>query len=148
LFATGKIAFHGAGSDSGVYLGWFNSASKTNKSVSDHNAPQTNFLAVLLEGPSSVGHYFRPAYGTAGGQVVIQDNGPIIRADGRVHDWSLRYSPASGEIVVRLGDEKRALMMKPEHRTDGARFDRFGLFNLQVGGHFVDVSLDDVTYTR
>jgi hypothetical protein len=26
-------------------------------------------------------------------------------------------------------------------------FDRFGLFNLQAGGHFVDVSLDDLTYT-
>jgi hypothetical protein len=55
LFASGKIAFNGAGSDSGVYLGWFNSLSKTNKTTSDPQEPQTNILAVLLEGPSSDG---------------------------------------------------------------------------------------------
>jgi hypothetical protein len=147
LFASGKIAFHGAGSDSAVYLGWFNSASKTNKMTGDHQAPPTNVLAVLLEGPSRVGHYFRSAYYTAAGKGVIQDSGPIIRPDGRAHQWSLRYSPQSGEITVQLDGQTRTLTITPEHRKQGAFFDRFGLFNLQVGGHFVDVALDDLTFT-
>jgi hypothetical protein len=147
LMASGKIAFNGAGSDSAVYLGWFNSASKTNKVAADHQEPQSNILAVLLEGPSDVGHYFRPAYSSARGRGIIQDNGPILRPDGRVHQWSLRYSPHSGEITVQLDGETRTLVLDPEHRKQGATFDRFGLFNLQVGGHFVDIALDDLKYT-
>ena len=147
LFASGRIAFHGAGSDSGVYLGWFNSMSKTNKTTSDHQEPQTNVLAVLLEGPSIVGHYFRAAYRTARGDGVIQETGPIIRPDARVHRWSIHYAPQSGQITVQLDGDRRTLALSPEHLKRGAFFDRFGLFNLQVGGHFVDIALDDLTYT-
>ena len=147
LFASGRIAFNGAGSDSGVYLGWFNSMSKTNKTTSDHQAPQTNLLAVLLEGPSSVGHYFRAAYSTARGHGTIQDAGPIIRPDGRAHQWSIHYSPQSRQITVELDGERCTLAVTQEHLNQGASFDRFGLFNLQEGGHFVDIALDDLTYT-
>ena len=52
LFASGKLAFNNAGSDSGVYFGWFDSASKTNKASPRSRAPQQNILAVLIEGPS------------------------------------------------------------------------------------------------
>jgi len=147
LLASGRIAFNGAGSDSGVYLGWFNSASKTNKIKSDHEQPQTDILAVLLEGPSRIGHYFRPAYATARGHGAIQEAGPIVRPDGRAHRWSIRYLPHSGRITVQLDGEASTLVVSPEHRKQSASFDRFGLFNCQVGGHFVDVALDDLTYT-
>jgi hypothetical protein len=147
LFASGRIAFNGAGSDSGVYLGWFNSNSKTNKTTSDHIQPQANVLAVLLEGPSRIGHYFRAAYATANGEGMIQDSGPIIRPDGGVHQWSIHYLPKSGTISVRLDDDTVSITISAEHRQQGASFDRFGLFNVQVGGHFVDIALDDLTYT-
>jgi len=147
LFAAGRIAFNGAGSDSGVYLGWFNSMSKTNKLTSDHQQPQTHFLAALLEGPSRIGHYFRPAYATARGEGMFQDTGPIIRPDGRVRQWSVHYQPNSGQITVRLDDETTTITIAAQHWQQGASFDRFGLFNLQEGGHFVDIALDDLTYT-
>jgi hypothetical protein len=147
LFASGQITFNGAGSDSGVYLGWFNANSKANKLTSDHVQPQANILAVLLEGPSRIGHYFRPAYATAKGEGMIQDSGPIIRPDGRAHQWLLHYLPNSGQINVRLDDEITTIAISPQHRQQGASFDRFGLFNVQVGGHFVDIALDDLTYT-
>jgi hypothetical protein len=105
LFASGRVALNGAGSDSGVYLGWFNSASKTNKMTSDQQQSQTNILAVLLEGPSRIGHYFRPAYTTGRGHGAIQEAGPIIRPDGRAHQWLLRYLPESGQITVQLENE-------------------------------------------
>jgi len=67
LYAAGKIVFSGTGSNSGVYLGWFNSNSKTNKRSSNAEAAQTNLLAILVEGPSRVGHYCRAAYRTTDG---------------------------------------------------------------------------------
>jgi hypothetical protein len=147
LFASGKISFSGAGSDSGVYLGWFDSKSKTNKVTADHIAPPTNILAILVEGPSRIGHYFRSAYRTSQGVGASGDSGPIIRPDARAHQWSIHYSPQSGVITVQLDGEMQTLTVSAEHRRQGAFFDRFGLFNLQVGGHFVDIALDDLTYT-
>ena len=150
LLHHGKISFNGAGSDSGVYLGWFDSRSKTNKIVSDHEQPQRNILAILIEGPSRIGHYFRPQYRTATGDGELKQGGPIIRPDGRVHQWSIKYSPRAadglGAIEVQLDGKLETLALKPEHRKQGASFDRFGFFNLQVGGHFVDISLDDLSY--
>jgi hypothetical protein len=32
-------------------------------------------------------------------------------------------------------------------RETGAVFDRFGLFNFQSGGQYIEVSLDDLTWT-
>ena len=48
---------------------------------------------------------------------------------------------------MELDGERRMLAVGPEHLKQGALFDRFGLFNLQEGGHFVDIALDDLTYT-
>jgi hypothetical protein len=79
--------------------------------------------------------------------VVIQGDGPIIRPDGRPHRWSVRYTPESNEIVAELDGARSTLRLRPEHRQHGAGFDRFGLFNLQVGGHFVDLTLDDLRFT-
>jgi hypothetical protein len=151
LFASGKISFNGAGSDSGVYFGWFDSRSKTNKETSDHLEPPRNFVAILLEGPSRIGHYFRGAYRTATGDGELDDTGPIIHPDGQVHEWSILYSPhaagGDGAITVKLDDHSETLPLGPGHWKRGASFDRFGLFNLQVGGHFVDIAIDDLTYT-
>jgi hypothetical protein len=147
LFASGKMAFNGAGSDSGVYLGWFNSNSKTNKTTADHEKPPANMMAILIEGPSRIGHYFRAEYRTARGSGTSDQSGPIIRPDGSTHQWSIRYSPGSRKIVVQFDDRVQTLLMDPNHRKEGAMFDRFGLFNIQSGGHFVDVAFDDVTYT-
>jgi hypothetical protein len=151
LFASGKISFSGAGSDSGVFLGWFDSRSKTNKVVSDHETPQRNILAILIEGPSRIGHYFRGTYRTANGAGVLAGTGPIIYPDGRSHEWSIKYSPKAaggkGQISVTLDGMTEDLTLQTEHRQEGASFDRFGLFNLQVGGHFVDIAIDDLRCT-
>jgi len=81
----------------------------------------------------------------------MKEGGPIIRPDGLVHQWSITYSPRDangiGAIEVQLDGKVETLALKPEHRKQGASFDRFGLFNLQVGGHFVDIAVDDVRYT-
>ena len=93
-----------ANSDSGVYLGWFDSASKRAEVAPRGHPSPHNFLAILIEGPSRVGHYVRPAYRTSDGRGGHAQDGPTIRPDARVHEWTLSYSPAgaggSGRIEV------------------------------------------------
>jgi hypothetical protein len=149
LFASGTIAFTGAGSDSGAYIGFFDAASKKANDKPDGREPQANALGILIEGPSRIGHYFRPAYGASNGEGIIADSGPIIRPDGQMHRWTMHYSPkGNGRITVTLDDQTTHLDLKEGHRKAGARFDRFGLFNLAVSGHYVTVWLDDLSYTE
>jgi hypothetical protein len=152
LVASGTVAFRGAGSDSGVYFGFFDAAAKRNKATSDKQAAPTNVLGILVEGPSQIGHYFRGGYYNRLGQGRFESSGPTIRPDGQVHRWSLRYSPngadEAGEITVTFDGQTQTSRVPKELKAAGAHFDRFGIFNLQVGGHFVDLYLDDLKFTR
>jgi len=151
LRASGKLAFTGAGSDSAVYIGWFDSTSKKNKTTPEHAEPQRNLLAIMVEGPSRIGHYFRPVYQTSTGAGMAASSGPIIRPDGKSHDWSIDYDPVendgNGRITVTFDSKTQTLDLKPDHKELGATFDRFGILNCQSGGHFVEVYLDDLMYT-
>jgi hypothetical protein len=151
LFAAGKIAFTNAGSDSGAYFGWFDSATRQAMLKPEHAENPKNVLAIMLEGPSRIGHYFRPAYFDSKGQGGRKEDGPIIRPDGQVHTWSMHYKPdgagGNGRIVFKLDDVEQAYDLRPDARKDGATFDRFGFFIIQSGGRFVNVYVDDLTYT-
>jgi hypothetical protein len=48
---------------------------------------------------------------------------------------------------VTFDGAEQTMTLRPEDRRAGARFDRFGVFNLQTGGHFVDIAVDDVRFT-
>lgn len=158
LLATGRFSLNKAGSDSGVYIGWFNSATKQAKSQPDYELPQSNYLAVLIEGPSRQGHYFRPAYGASDGQGQIAGETsaagcawPLVHPDGRPHEFRMHYRPQAAEghgaIEVTLDGAADSLELRPIERERGATFDRFGIFNLQAGGHAVEIYLDDLSFT-
>jgi hypothetical protein len=151
LFAGGRIAFTAAGSDSGVHIGWFDSASKKTEDGRKDRKPPRNMLSAFLEGPSRIGHYFRPAYSTSTGQLHLANEGPIVRPDGKPHGWSLRYAPkannGNGRITVMLDGKAQSLDLGPGDKKAGATFDRFGLFNHPAGGNHVYVYFDDLTYT-
>jgi hypothetical protein len=148
LTASGKVSFTGAGSDSGVWIGWFDAGAKK----AARAAPGAkDLLGILIEGPSRIGHYFRAGYRTASGDGVLDEAGPIMRPDGAAHEWSMTYDPdgagGRGRITVTLDGESRTLDLAAGHKENGASFDRFGIFNLQVGGLFVEFWLDDLAYT-
>lgn len=151
LRASGKLAFLAAGSDSAVYIGWFESASKKNKITAEHVEPQHNVLGIIIEGPSRIGHYFRPGYWISTGAGGAAESGPIIRPDGESHEWSIDYNPnaadGSGRIALTFDGKVQTLDLKPGHKEQGAMFDRFGILNCQSGGHYVEVYLDDLEYT-
>ncbi len=156
--ASGKVALRGAGADSGIYFGWFDGASKRNKTTPQHEEPQTNYLGVMIEGPSRTGHYFRAAYANTDGigQAPYQDENaenerPVILPDGKSHYWKLAYDPAAargnGRITVTFDKQVHMLDLRPGERQRGATFDRFGWFNIQSGGHHVDIYFDDLSFT-
>jgi hypothetical protein len=151
LHASGRLALTGAGSDSAVYLGWFDAASKSGKKTSDYKEEQRNILAILIEGPSRAGHYFRPGYRTADGSGGTKEDGPVIFPDGRVHKWALDYYPTRadgrGQITVQFDGTTQTFDLRAGDRDRGATFDRFGLFNIQAGGHHVQLFVDDLRYT-
>ena len=144
LRARGTIRFVQAGVDSGVYIGWFNSQSKTYHLTPETKMRQRNYLGVLLEGPSRVGHYFRPGYGTRTGRGDNAAEGPLLHPDGKVRHWSINYSPDNATITVTLDDHIQTMPVAKEALAEGAHFDRFGLFNLQSGGWHVEVYLSDL----
>jgi hypothetical protein len=151
LFASGTIAFSAQGSDSDIWFGWFDSTSKKNRLTVESKAPPTDLLGIALGGPSRIGHYFHPGYRDSKGQGVVAEAGPVLRPDGKVHHWTLRYDPkgagGNGKIEMTLDQDKLEVELKPNGRKTGAKFDRFGLFNVQEGGHHVEVHLDDLKYT-
>jgi hypothetical protein len=148
LSASGRIALLAADSDSAVRFGWFNSESLKAQRQSELKEPLHNFLAVMLEGPSRTGHYFRANFAVAEGPGGMAE-GPVIRPDGTPRHWTLRYRPqgAGGRVTVALDGAEQTLDVTPEQRRQRAAFDRFGLFNVMAGGHHVEVYLDDLTFT-
>jgi hypothetical protein len=151
LHASGKLAFCSAGSDSGLYFGWFDSDAKKNKTTPDHERPTPHQLGILLEGPSRIGHYFRPSYRTKDASGGAKATGPLLKPDGKLHAWTLSYYPeradGRGQIAVTLDGDEQTFDLAESDRRTGAHFDRFGLFNVQSGGHHIELYLDDVSFT-
>jgi hypothetical protein len=159
LEASGKVMLKSSSQDCGMYFGWFNSADKDNSPVQ-----AGNFLGVKVGGPTHVGHYFVPAYATAKetpiarrgvenhplNVAIERRQGPIIEP-GKIYDWKLLYDPdandGKGQIQVTLGGESVSLPLREGDKAKGADFDRFGLFTNHIGGSFVKIYFDDLTYT-
>ena len=159
LEARGKVVLAAAPPDSGMYLGWFSS-------VERENAPSQagNFLGIKVGGPTRIGHYFVPVYATAAkGNVeaagsrehpkrisVELRQGPVLIPE-KVFEWKLVYDPAgnhgTGTLEATLGTESVTLCLKEGDKGLGGILDRFGLFTAHIGGSYVSIYLDDLTYT-
>jgi hypothetical protein len=145
LEASGKVILKVGAPDSDMYIGWFASAEKEKEP-----AVAGNFLGIHVGGPTRIGHYFQPVVTTAVRTKSQTKKGPVL-VPGKAYEWSLVYDPGAdggqGEIRVTLGDESARLPLKKGLKTEGARFDRFGLFNSTAGGQLVRIFLDDLKYT-
>src|SRR5205085_10193699 len=67
------------------------------------------------------------------------------------HDFKVAYDPTPnnnlGRLTATLDDKTVSIDLSAKQRADGAFFDHFGVTNLRAGGKFVEVYLDDLTYT-
>jgi len=144
LRASGKVCLRTGAADSAVLLGWFNS-------LTPIGAAPPNFLGILIEGPSAVGHYVRPICRNSLDQQKTLDKGPILRPDDKPHEWKLLFEPAGaegrGRITMALDDRKVEMDLDEGMRKSGAAFDHFGLVSWNTGGHYVEIFFDDLTFT-
>jgi hypothetical protein len=159
LEASGTIVLSVGSPDSGMQIGWFNSAEKE---LAPTQAGQ--FVGARIGGPTRVGHYFVPAYATLqatppkptgtrehpASVSVEKGTGPVL-TPRKVFDWKLVYDPSAaggkGAVTATLGEESVTLELKPGDKAKGAAFDRFGLFTTHRGGSYVKIYFDDLTYT-
>jgi len=113
LFASGKLTMTEGSPDSGILLGWYNSEKR--------GWPPENFLGAVIEGPSAVGHYFRPLSATSQ-PGVFQDSsdGPVVRPDQVEHSWTMEYFPTAGAgrsvISVTLDELRKTLLLPVGHK--------------------------------
>lgn len=144
LHAGGRVVMTKAAADSAVLIGWFNSQTHIGR-------PPSNFIGIMVEGPSRIGHYFRPVCSNSNGDSVIQPEGPVIHPDSQSHTWTLDYDPngagGNGKVTVKLDNESVSIDLKPGVKETGAVLDRFGMLSWQSGGLHAEIYLDDLTYT-
>ena len=148
LRASGRIRLNQAAADSGLYLGWFDSETKRKNDHPEHERRQRNYLALHIEGPSRVGHYVRPGYGTQTGRGRNAESGPVLLADGTWHQWSIDYHPKKRLVTATLDESSVSLELDKEDFKDGAMFDRFGVFNHQSGGWHLAFEIAQLEFTE
>jgi hypothetical protein len=154
LHASGKVGFDRGVSDSTTLIGFFHSTDSIHNSDSQISGIPENFVGAVIEGPSSEGFYFYPAYGVDQEGAASSGRGsptpPHIYPNGDSHSWSLDYDPtagAFGRIVVMLDGQPVTLDLSAAHWQTGAHFDRFGIITTHVDGNGQTVYFDDLTYT-
>ncbi|HEV8606743.1 MAG TPA: hypothetical protein VGQ99_15315 [Tepidisphaeraceae bacterium] len=150
LYASGKIAFTHAGSDGGASFGYFSAETKKAELAAKKTTDVANILAIHIEGPSRIGHYFNPVFANSKGEHISPNEGPILRPDGKIHDWVFHYQPnpdGTGTITVTLDDKPRQIQIPAAQRKVGATLDHFGFFSHANDGNHVIFWIDDLTYT-
>lgn len=150
LSASGQFAVTRAGGGSGVLIGWF-----SNEKSQGWRTPSS--LALRIDGNGGkywlFYEYGTMEWGTGGGGAFegerYQTTATLpFAADGTVHKWSLNYDPKGavgrGLITFRCDDNVYELPLAAGHKRQGARFDRFGIWNQQTAGDSLEVYVDDL----
>jgi hypothetical protein len=107
-------------------------------------------LGFAIGGPTRIGYYFA-AVCKPTEQTAKMQNGPIIHPDKRRRHFTFDYDPKAnngvGRITCKLDDETFTMDLTPQMRAAKATFTHFGISSIRIGGKWVTVYLDDLTYT-
>lgn len=153
LSASGKLLC--SGRKFHALLGFFNSGTlnewRTANSITIRLQGRGDIFYAYVEYATSK---WRAGGDSPGGFATIRDpktgrSRPRGFHIGEVYNWKLTYDPAgnkgNGAITVTIGTETSVCNLSPEHKSDGAAFDHFGLFpalkSADGGG---EIWLDDV----
>lgn len=153
LRASGKVALRRGVSDSTTLIGFYHSRHSLEVNSSQQFSTPKHFLGAAIEGPSSEGFHFYPAYRGRSGDPSsgMGKNPPRIFPDGAVREWTLEYDPTTaggnGRITVTLDQQAVAMDLAPGVKSGGAEFDRFGLVTPWIDGNGQHVFFDELNYT-
>jgi hypothetical protein len=171
---SGNLVFVDGATDGDVYIGFFNKQQRNAEftggnrdyppDLADKVGGRRNIhlgfdkraarlpgtMGFTIGGPTRVGFYFA-TFCTPTVETSRSANGPVIHPDRKRRKFSFDYDPRAnngvGRIIAKLDGDEFALDLTPDMRKAGPTFDRFGLSSVRVGGKWVTVYLDDVTYT-
>lgn len=171
---SGNLVFVDGATDGDVYIGFFNKQQRLTEFTGGNRdyppdlaekvggrrnihlgfdqraARLPGTMGFTIGGPTRVGFYFA-AFCTPTVETSRSQNGPVIHPDRTRRKFSFDYDPRAndgvGRIVAKLDDQEFTLDLTPDMRKAGATFDRFGISSVRVGGKWVTVYLDDLTYT-
>ncbi len=154
---SGKIYFHEATADAGMYFGYFRKEDELrelgkNQPGNASGWPQPNTLGVVVDGPARIGWWFIPVVTAADRKLSGKTQDHVFLPTRKSRTFDFQYDPAAnngvGRITVTLDAEPPfTLDLTPEQRKSGATFDRFGLMSFRRGGHNSTLYFDDLTYT-
>jgi len=152
LHASGKVTLTRGVSDSTTLFGFYHSRHSLRRNDSQSDGLPESVLGIHIEGPSSEGFKFYPAFRatSGGGSFGNVRQSPTIYPDGKSHNWSLDYDPefakGQGRISVTL-DDKSSVLDLPDGVRQNTVFDRFGIVTSWIDGNSQDVYWDDITYS-
>lgn len=134
LSASGTIFVEKGGGH--TLLGFFNT-----QSINEWRTPNTIVLRINQRGDIFHCHLeyctsrWRAGAGIIGQYDKARDR--ILAKElpsGRAYSWSIKYDPnganGSGVITARFGESETTCELSPEHKSDGAEFNRFGVLNV------------------
>ena len=148
---SGSVAFTDGGTDSGMFLGYFN-AKKKMATFKEKLAAQylDDSMGILVTGPTRVGYYFS-AQCSPKRELAKVVTGPVFLPNRTRHKFHFQYDPKAnggvGRITVTLDESSFHMDLTPQQRAAGANFDHFGLTNVRRGGKYLSIYFDDLTYT-
>ncbi len=146
---SGTVCFEEGQPDSGMCIGFFNRKEQTAEMIEESSgSPVNQSLGLCIEGPTRIGHYFAP-FCSPRREIATRKDGLVFMPTGERRRFTFDYDPraGSGRITATLDDATLVLDLNPAQRKAGATFDRFGLTNVRIGGKYVRIFFDDLTYT-
>lgn len=147
---SGKICFTEGAVDGRMLIGYFNKKEKMASVKGEYQGnPPHQYLGLEIMDQTRVGYNFT-AVCSPRQDISTEKRGPIIIPDRIARSFSFKYEPDKGEfgrITVTLSDDKFSYNLTDEQRRAGSKFDHFGLLNPRKGGKYVDVYIDDLTYS-
>ena len=152
LHFDGNICFTRGSTDAGMFFGFFNSnGNKVDLAVGANSGFLLDgLMGLTIDGPTRIGYYLNVECApTRAARRRV--SGPIYLPTGVPTHVSFDYDPKAnnglGAITVKLGNHSFTVDLKRQQREQKATFDHFGMACTRVGGKYVTVYLDDVTYT-
>lgn len=150
LSASGRFSVRNCEGGSGVMIGWSHDSSRGWRTP--------NSLAFRIDGNGGkywVFYEYGTAHGMTDGAGCFEGDRyqttktPPFLADGTSHRWHLAYDPhaadGNGAMSLQIDDHLYPpVALAPDHRRDGMRINRFGIWNVEIAGSHTEVYLDDL----
>jgi len=147
---SGWINFTEGAVDGRMLLGYFNHEAKMADVEGEYKGnPPHQYLGLQIMDQTRVGYYFT-AVCSPRQDIATENHGPTYIPDRIKRPFSFEYNPNggdAGQITVTLDTTTFITDITPEQRKMGSAFDRFGILNPRKGGKFVDIYVDDLSYT-